>query len=153
MLKRVPIRGLGRFVKIGESGEHLPAFALEWVAVLDIAENLIWERKTEGGTHSGHRRFTNYGNDQPDDSGQYVMQVNRERLAGNSDWRMPTLDELSALYAATDRGGWGLATLAWCWSSSASSDGSAWGVIFVDGARRDLAHIGKLAVRLVRSGR
>ena len=152
-LARVPKRGVGRFVKIGKDGEHLPVFALEWAAVLDTAENLIWERKTEGGTHSEHRRFTNHGKDQPGDSGQYVVQVNRERLAGNSDWRMPTVDELAALYVATDRAHWGLATTDWYWSSSASSNGSAWNVNFGDGERdgsydRDSQD----AVRLVRAG-
>ena len=152
MLKHVPARGLGRFVKIGESGEHLPAFASAWVALLDTAENLIWERKTEGGTHSGHRRFTNHGKDQLGDSGQYVMQVNRERLARNSDWRMPTVDELEALYVATDRSDWGLATTDWYWSSPASSGGSAWGVGFGDGRRGSNDRIGQRAVRLVRAG-
>ena len=152
MLKHVPTCGLGRFVKIGESGEHLPAFAPAWVALLDTAENLIWERKTEGGTHSGHRRFTNHGNDQLGDSSQYVMQVNRERLAGKSDWRMPTVDELSALYAATDRSDWGVASTDGYWSSSASSYGSAWAVYFGDGARDDRIRDIQRAIRLVRAG-
>ena len=153
MLKHVPTRGLGRFVKIGESGEHLPAFALEWVAVLDTAENLIWERKTEGGTRSEHRRFTSHGKDQPGDSGQHVMQVNREQCAGKSDWRMPTVDELGALYAATDRSHWGLATTNWYWTSSASPDGFSFFINFSDGTRdgRHSSH-NTFAVRLVRAG-
>ena len=150
-LARVPKRGVGRFVKIGEDGEHLPVFALKWVAVLDTAENLIWERKTEGGTHSEHRRFTNHGKDQPGDSGQYVVQVNRERLAGNSDWRMPTVDELEALYAATDRSDWGLATTDCYWSSSASSDGRAWLVGLSTCNRTDGGRNDQYPVRLVRA--
>ena len=153
MLARVPERGVGRFVKIGKSGERLPAFAPAWVAVLDTQKNLIWDCKTEGGDHSEHRRFTNHGEDQPGDSGQYVIAVNRERLAGKSDWRMPTVDELEVLYAA--KAGWhgSLATTGWYWSSSASSDGNAWNVHFGDRkptrdrSRRDNQH----AVRLVRT--
>ena len=35
LLRRVPARGVGRFVKIGAGGEKLPAFAAQWVAGLD----------------------------------------------------------------------------------------------------------------------
>lgn len=151
MLDLIPKRGLGRFVKIGRGGEHVPAFALEWVAVLDTAENLIWERKSEGGMHSKHRKFTNHEKDQQGDSGQYVIDVNRERFAGKSDWRMPTVDELAALYAATDRGYWGVAETDWYFSSSPSSGSNAWIVCLNDCQRLSFYRNDACAVRLVRA--
>ena len=153
MLNRCPARGMGRFVKIGESSEHLPAFALKWVAVLDTAENLIWERKTEGGTHSVHRKFTNLGKDQPGDSGQYVIEVNRERFVGKSDWRMPTVDELAALYIAMDRRDWGLVTVDLHWASPSSPFNNLTELVsFGGGSREMLPRTIALPVRLVRSG-
>ena len=151
LLKSGPARGMGRFVKIGESGEHLPAFARAWVALLDTEETLIWECKTESGIHGEHRRFTNFETNQTSDSVQFVIEVNRERFAGESDWRMPTVDELAALYVATDRSHWGLAMTEWYWSSSASSIDRAWRVCFADGRRDVNPRDGHLAVRLVRA--
>ena len=151
VLKRVPARGMGRFVKIGESGEHLPAVALAWVALLYTAKNLIFERKTESGIHGERRKFTNYGKAQPGDSGQYVIDVNHERFAGKSDWRMPTVDELAALYVAVDHSDWGFATAGRYWSSSEGFLGSGSCVNFGDGERSSNRRGNQYAVRLVRA--
>ena len=153
VLRRVPKSGVGRFVKIGAGGEKLPAFAAQWVAVLDTATGLIWEVKTEGGLHSRHSQYTNHGKDQPGDSGWLVKQCNQQRFAGHADWRMPTKDELIGLANAKDRGEWSPNDEAWHWSSSAAAGEYAWGVYFFDGSTiYDSNRSYQYAVRVVRAG-
>ena len=153
-LAKMPKHGLARYVKIGTNGERLPAFAAHWVAVLDTASKLIWELKTEGGAHSEARTFTNYGDAREGDSSAYVQEVNREKFAGHTDWRMPTIDELTQLFGATSEleHGWGVSKGGFFWSSSASSDGYAWFISFHGGSRNYNSRSSQNAVRLVRVG-
>ncbi len=153
LLRRVPAQGVGRFVKIGAGGEKLPAFAAQWVAVLDTAAGLMWEVKTEGELHSRHTKYTNHGKDQAGDSGWLVKQCNQQRFAGHADWRLPTKDELVGLAQAKDRREWSPNDEDFHWSSSAAAGEFAWDVNLYDGgALDDDYRSGQYAVRVVRAG-
>ena len=66
----------------------------------------------------------------------YVDGLNRDRLAGHSDWRLPTVDELASLLEPEEKNG----DLyidpifdekqRWCWTSDQRASGGAWGVRF-----------------------
>ena len=153
LLRRVPARGVGRFVKIGAGGEKLPAIAAQWVAVLDTAAGLMWEVKTEGGLHSRHSQYTNYGKDQAGDSGWLVKQCNQQRFAGHADWRLPTKDELEGLALGKDRREWSPSDEDYFWSSSAAAGEFAWFVNLSSGSSfNKYDHSNRRAVRVVRAG-
>ena len=153
LLRRVPAKGVGRFIKIGAGGEKLPAFAAQWVAVLDTAAGLMWEVKTEGDLHSRHSKYTNHGKDQAGDSGWLVKQCNQQRFAGHADWRLPTKDELVGLAQAKDRLEWSPNDEDYHWSSSAAAGEYAWGVFLFDGSPRGSSYRSlQYAVRVVRAG-
>ena len=104
------------FTKLDENGDALPANAAEWSCVRDNVTGLIWEVKTQtGGLHYTGNTYTWYGSnvfgEYQDDFDQYVKDgghcvgsrcdtegfmeaVNRSRLCGKNDWRIPTNAEL-----------------------------------------------------------
>ena len=74
--------------------------------VKDNVTGLIWEGKTASGERAGSKTYTNYDvayygtQSQMDASTNtygYVAYVNSQRLCGFSDWRLPTVDELTTL--------------------------------------------------------
>ena len=66
--------------------------------VMDSATGLVWERKTSTGLRAMSNTYTNYGDMRSRDSSEYVARVNEMRLCGQTDWRLPTIDELKGLY-------------------------------------------------------
>jgi hypothetical protein len=75
-----------------------------------------------------------------DDAKEYVEQLNRRRLAGYSDWRLPTLEELASLVGPTQRQG-DLSIDAhfgpvqrWCWSADRRSADYGFGIVFYEGS-------------------
>jgi hypothetical protein len=153
LLRRLPARGMGRFVKMGPDGDMLPAHAEAWVAVLDSHTQLMWEVKTEQGLHSRHARYANIGQDQEGDTGRLLREVNAARLAGHADWRLPSVEELGELAATRSAGGldFRIAGEDFAWSATPAADGYAWFVSLADGSRFnfDLRSM-KCAVHLVR---
>ena len=92
--------------------------------VIDHASGLMWQ---QGGS--------------PDympwsEAQAYVDELNRNRFAGFSDWRLPTIEELASLLEPTEQNGDLYidpkfdAHQRWCWSSDKRSSGSAWYVVF-----------------------
>jgi len=110
------------FTKISSTGRVLPASATEWSCVHDNVTGLIWEVKTDdGGLHDKNWTYTWYESDFTKNGGQsgvqnggtcgntsacdttsYVATVNAAGWCGYTDWRMPTVDELSGI-ASLDR--------------------------------------------------
>ena len=70
-----------RFVKIGEDGALLSPDATEWVAVLDTKTNLMWDAKA--------RAVEGF------QAAQAVPAT--LKVAGFTDWRVPTVEELFCL--------------------------------------------------------
>ena len=70
-----------RFTKIGTAGELLSVEAPEWVAVLDNTTNLIWDAGESAGLNWK----------------QACEHPKSLSVAGFSDWRLPTVEELFAL--------------------------------------------------------
>ena len=115
-----------RFTKVGTAGELLPIEATEWVAVLDTTTNLIWD----AGEHK------------PLAWKKALKYPATLAIAGFSDWRLPTVEELFVLADRTkfnpaiDTAFFPKCTGGWYWSSTvdASSPGDcAWGVYFGNG--------------------
>ena len=124
-----------------EQERQMGRFKVENETVLDDKTNLMWMQKPLDGTFTFDE----------------AIKLNRE-FAGFSDWRMPTIDELSSImnyqthqarskeFVFTDEGNW-------FWSSSLYKDDirDAWGVYYYDGFAVD--HIPRtetFPIRLVR---
>jgi len=60
--------------------------------VTDKATGLMWQKS--GSSRLSNRRAK-----------EYIKQLNRQRLAGYSDWRMPTVEELASLLAGSTKNG------------------------------------------------
>jgi len=68
-----------------ESFQYHPPRFQESRTVIDNATGLMWQQ-------SGSEECIVY-----EDAEDYIKQLNQERFAGYSDWRLPTVDELKTL--------------------------------------------------------
>ena len=109
--------------------------------ITDHATGLMWQK-------SGSPNYMQYYNTE-----DYVEKLNREGFAGHSDWRLPTVDELTSLltpkkpsinpiFEKKDYNCF--------WSSDNRSSGGRWGIYFNDGYVFWIRG-GELHVRAVRS--
>jgi len=73
------------YTKLDAIGDALPASATSWVAVKDNVTGLVWELKTAGNKNT---TFT---------LADAIAYAGGLTLAGRSDWRLPTLKELSSI--------------------------------------------------------
>ncbi|SLM32560.1 exported hypothetical protein [Desulfamplus magnetovallimortis] len=102
------------YTKLDADGNPLNDAASSWAMVRDNVTGLIWEVKTEDGTvHDRGNKYswydenpeTNGGNagtpGEGTDTQDYISALNAENFGGYSDWRLPTLHELTSL---TDKG-------------------------------------------------
>ncbi len=106
------------YTKLGQNGQVLSAsatYADGWVMTRDNVTNLVWEMKTDNdGIHDNDRTFTwcdrnpatNGGNqgtcgtgtgDAATDTEAFIQALNAAHYGGFSDWRLPTIEELSSL--------------------------------------------------------
>lgn len=80
------------YTKLDKFGAELSPSAEDWVMVRDDVTGLVWEVKTDsGGTHD------NYGYTWQDAQDVYLAQLNDDNFGGYSDWRLPTILELSTI--------------------------------------------------------
>ena len=160
------------FTKLGTSGDVLPDSATSWVMVRDNVTELIWENKTVDGTiHDKNRTHIWHDPTNPNpgtpgagtDTKDFLDALNSARFGGYSDWRLPTIKELTSIvnYGIPSPGpmintGYFPNTVSsFYWSSttySAYNTNNAWGVNFYDGYdymnnKTDSGH-----VRAVRGG-
>jgi hypothetical protein len=151
------------YTKLDDSGNVLPDSATSWVTVLDNVTGLVWETKTNkdgvknyNDPHDADNTYTWYdsnpatnggyagtpGND-TDDTSSFVKTLNDAHYGGYSDWRMPTVKELSNIhkydisspgptintYYFSDT----QASFHWTSTTYAGNINGAWGVDFANG--------------------
>jgi hypothetical protein len=136
---------MSRFTKIDAAGAALPADATAWVAVLDNASCLMWSAEDVGDEHqhaAGESAATSLS------------------LAGFSDWRLPTVEELfpladrSRVDPAIDLAFFPTCKSDWYWTSSPwapSPADDAWIVNFTYGFSYGHDRNSHARVRAVRS--
>lgn len=83
------------YTKLGYNGVELPDTATQadgWIMTRDNVTGLIWEIKTDDG--SIHDRDNTYTWDNTE---AFISAANSDNFGGFSDWRMPTVKELSTI--------------------------------------------------------
>ena len=137
---------MSHFQKIGADGAQLPDNATDHAAVLDTRTNLMWAASDV--------------TDKPLPFKKCGVACEKLTLAGFTDWRMPTVDELFALAdrsrynPAIDTAAFPSCTGGWYWSSTvdaSSPSDFAWLVFFLNGLAGYLHQDGNGRVRAVRS--
>jgi hypothetical protein len=102
-----------------KSGEHL--------VIVDYASGLMWHP-------SGSSKKMKYDNVR-----QWLINLNRRRFAGFSDWRLPTLEEAATLLTASTRDGdlfidpLFSRRQEYIWTGDGNGPNEAWAVRFDDG--------------------
>jgi hypothetical protein len=84
------------YTKLDASGSALNAGAADWTMVRDDVTRLVWEVKTDDDTI--HDRDNTYTWQNAQDV--LIAQLNSDNFGGYSDWRLPTIKELSSLVHA-----------------------------------------------------
>jgi hypothetical protein len=134
------------YTKLGSSGQVLRDSATKWAMIRDNVTGLVWENKTDDGTiHDKDNRYTWYDpNDETNggdpDTQDFIEALNEGNFGGYSDWRLPTVQELSwILHSDIPYPGPAINTTYFpniepveslSWSSTKTSDDSALGVDF-----------------------
>ncbi len=127
--------------------------------VRDNVTGLLWEGKTDdGGLRDKDNRYTNLGNGVATDASGYVAAVNAIQLCGYSDWRLPTMRELSGIVhfgtANPSVSGTGFPnTLSdgyWSLEALSTDSTQAWAVDFTEGLSYTDSRSATYPVRLVR---
>ncbi|MEI6261679.1 MAG: DUF1566 domain-containing protein [Deltaproteobacteria bacterium] len=161
------------YTKLDGSGNVLPDSATSWVMVRDNVTGLIWENKTVDGTiHDKDKIYTWYDPTDPNpgtpgngtDTKDFLDALNSARFGGYSDWRLPTIRELTSIVnhgipypgPTIDTGYFPNTVSSFYWSSTtvAFNTRIAWGVDFsygYDDARGKYGN-GSYYVRAVRGG-
>ncbi len=166
------------FTKVSASGQDLPASATAWACVLDNVTGLLWEVKTsDGGLRDKNRTYTQFDNaasPQTDSAGKpslaaieasgnsvgFNNAVNKAKLCGFDDWRLPNDYELQSLAdfgvsttgPAIDREWFPDAMPAGYWSSESypANAQKAYIVDFSDGSIVEASRQTRQLIRLVR---
>ncbi|CAK0777851.1 conserved membrane hypothetical protein [Gammaproteobacteria bacterium] len=85
-----------RFVKLGVTGEALPDQATDYFAIQDSTTQLFWEYKGAGENLPQTVQWAPLGTGGEID--EEISQKNQECLAGFSDWRLPTVNEIKSIF-------------------------------------------------------
>ena len=180
------------FTKISNAGAVLPSTAPlgtavgEWGCTYDNITGLMWEVKTTSGLRSGGSIYNWYSTNSATNGGnagvqyaggngacfgasslrcdteKFAQDVNAVAMCGHSDWRLPTLRELTSLVNLgvnpTIDGGYFPNTVTsngypfWSGSPVANNSASVWSVSFSNGTPNGSSRYGYGQVRLVRVG-
>ena len=136
------------YTKLDASSNDLSCTATEWVMVRDNVTGLIWEVKTDDGSiHDKDNTYTWYdgSSGRPGDGTDtldFMAALNSAHFGGFSDWRLPTVKELSFL---VDRGRYNplinttyfphtVSSYYWSSTTCAGYPYSAWYVNFYSGS-------------------
>ncbi len=135
-----------RFAKVDAQGRTLPADASDWAAVYDAVTGLMWSRDNVTKKSVEHAKAE--------------KACAELELAGATDWRLPTVDELFALadrsrhMPAIDVEFFPVCKSDWYWTASPaawSPSSDAWVVGFYHGYAYSFHRDGVAFVRAVRS--
>lgn len=86
------------YTKFDVDGNVLPDSASSCAMVRDNVTGLIWEAKQDGDLVQNYRNMHDVDNTYTwDDAGEFINALNRAGYGGFSDWRLPTITELSQL--------------------------------------------------------
>ncbi|MBW2623427.1 MAG: DUF1566 domain-containing protein [Deltaproteobacteria bacterium] len=98
------------YTKLDAQGNGLIDSSSSWVMVRDNVTGLIWEVKTnDGSIHDALNTYTWYNSDPQTNAGEagtpgegtdtedFIQALNDSYFGGFSDWRIPTLKELTAV--------------------------------------------------------
>ena len=81
------------YTKLDGNGNPLSDDAPSWVMVRDNVTGLIWENKTDDGSiHDKDNIYTWH-----DAQAVFTSSLNNDNFGGHSDWRLPTVKELSSI--------------------------------------------------------
>ena len=169
------------FTKLDGSGNALLSSATSWVMVKDNVTGLVWEMKANkdgvknyNDPHDADNTYTWYDSNPATNGGyagtpgagtdteDFIKALNDARYGGYSDWRMPTIKELSYIVnysipypgPTIDTGYFPNTAASWYWSSTTyvGSTLYAWSVHFGSGyvGYGDKSYAGY--VRAVRGG-
>jgi hypothetical protein len=168
------------YTKLDANGNDLPDSATEWVMVRDNVTGLIWEIKQakDGNAdysdpHDADNKYTWYNSDPETNGGNagtagdgtdtedFINALNSERFGGYSDWRMPTVKELSSIvnsgtyYPAINTAYFPNTMSSYSWSATTSVYGTAtaWTLFFGDGHIYYPIKSNSLYVRAVHGGK
>ncbi len=170
-----------QFVKLAGRDRPVQAGAQHWLCVQDRTTGLVWETKThDRGLRDAQNFYSWYNPVKTEDGGDagvpnhgkcrggiacdthaYIQAVNRMRLCGYSDWRLPTRAELSTLieyhpsataqglvdvrYFPSDSSGW-----YWSADSDRNNPRYAWYVLYYNGREMKAPKSQSKRIRLVR---
>jgi len=114
--------------------------------ITDHTTGLMWQK-------SGSDKYLTYKN-----AKTYINELNNNKVAGYSDWRLPTVDELKSLLTSDKQSNdlyidpiFEKEDYNWFWSSDGCTSGGAWVVFFSIGDIRWVSLRDNLYVRAVRS--
>jgi hypothetical protein len=161
------------YTKLDATGKPLADDVASWAMVQDNRTGLIWENKTDdGGIHDKDNKYTWYdpnsatngGNQgtpgEGTDTKDFIDALNAAKFGGFSDWRLPTVKELSTI-KHSDK--WDPSINAayfqntqssYYWSSTtgANNSGYAWYVHFHSGQVTSYYKLISMYARAVRGG-
>jgi hypothetical protein len=144
------------FTKLDAAGNAVDDSATSWAMVRDDVTGMIWEVKTDdGGIHDKDNTYT-WQNAQD----LFIAQLNSDTFGGQSDWRLPTIEELSMLVHADtsvlsiDSAYFPQTITSEYWSSTNYTNSTlvAWGVDFSHGRLNGIDKSHSYYVRAVRGG-
>jgi hypothetical protein len=102
-----------QYIKIDSTGAALPSSAKTWACTRDSKSGLTWTNKdesrmwyepdaTKNNGYAGKSSGTTYDSTQSfNGSDVYKNETNQKKLCGATDWRMPTIYELTTLYTCS----------------------------------------------------
>ena len=149
------------YTKLGQNGVALPDAATEadgWLMTRDNVTGLIWEIKADDGSiHDKDNRYS-----WAEAQSVFIAQVSQQNFGGFSDWRLPTVKELTLLVNSgipypgptIDTAWFPLTVSSYYWSSTtyAGDTLNAWHVGFNLGRVYTFSKSNSYYVRAVRAG-